>query len=122
MQIKGGITWHLTEQYRSLPYTCMVVFCKIPKLRYNLGRKLMLNWGSLDAFKKQIDSCAQTPGIYAFGFHGDRNDETWITEDSLMEIIDYITAKGNCEITTYSAVFDAIGTTVLEKRIAALEG
>lgn len=89
--------------------------------QYNLGRKLMLAFDSLDAFKQRIDSCARTPGIYAFGFHGNRNDETWITEDSLKEIIDYISAKDNCEITTYSAVFDKIGTTVLEKRIAALE-
>lgn len=87
--------------------------------QYNLGRKLMLIFDSLDAFKERIDICAKTPGIYAFGFHGDRDDETWITKDTL---IDYITAKSNCEITTYSAVFDAIGTTVLEKRIAALEG
>lgn len=90
-------------------------------LQYNLGRKLMLIFGSLDAFKQRIDSCARTPGIYAFGFHGNRKDETWITEDSLKEIIDYISAKDNCEITTYSAVFDKIGTTALEKRIAALE-
>lgn len=90
-------------------------------LQYNLGRKLMLIFDSLDAFKQRIDSCARTPGIYAFGFHGNRKDETWITEDSLKEIIDYISAKDNCEITTYSAVFDKIGTTVLEKRIAALE-
>ena len=90
-------------------------------LQYNLGRKLMLIFDSLDAFKQRIDSCARTPGIYAFGFHGNRDDETWITEDSLKEIIDYISAKDNCEITTYSAVFDKIGTTVLEKRIAALE-
>ena len=89
--------------------------------QYNLGRKLMLLFDSLDAFKQRIDSCARTPGIYAFGFHGNRDDETWITEDSLKEIIDYISAKDNCEITTYSAVFDKIGTTVLEKRIAALE-
>lgn len=89
--------------------------------RYNLGRKGMWTFASLDAFKARIDSCAQTPGIYAFGFHGNRDDETWVTEDSLKEIIDYISAKGNCEITTYSAVFDSIGTTVLEKRIAALE-
>lgn len=89
--------------------------------QYNLGRKLMLAFDSLDAFKQRIDSCARTPGIYAFGFHGNRDDETWITEDSLKEIIDYISAKDNCEITTYSAVFDKIGTTVLEKRIAALE-
>lgn len=91
-------------------------------LKYNLGRKGMWNFASLDDFKARIDSCAQTPGIYAFGFHGNRDDETWITEDTLKEIIDYIQAKGNCEITTYSAVFDTIGTTVLEKRIAALEG
>lgn len=90
-------------------------------LQYNLGRKLMLIFDSLDAFKQRIDSCARTPGIYAFGFHGNRKDETWITEDSLKEIIDYISAKDNCEITTYSAVFDKIGTTALEKRIAALE-
>lgn len=89
--------------------------------QYNLGRKLMLIFDSLDAFKQRIDSCARTPGIYAFGFHGNRDDETWITEDSLKEIIDYISAKDNCEITTYGAVFDKIGTTVLEKRIAALE-
>ncbi len=85
--------------------------------RYNLGRKLMLTFDGLDAFKARIDMNAQTPGIYAYGFHGNRDDETWITEDSLKEIIDYISAKDNCEITTYSAVFDSIGTTVLEKRI-----
>ena len=91
-------------------------------LRYNLGRKGMWIFDSLEDFKARIDMNAQTPGIYAYAFHGNRDDETWITEDSLKEIIDYINAKGNCEITTYSAVFDAIGTTALEKRIAALEG
>lgn len=89
--------------------------------QYNLGRKLMLIFDSLDDFKERIDACAKTPGIYAFGFHGDRDDETWITEESLMEIIDYINAKEKCEITTYSAVFDAIGTTNFEKRIIRLE-
>jgi hypothetical protein len=89
--------------------------------RYNLGRKGMWTFADLDAFKTRIDSCSQTPGLYEFGFHGNRDDETWITEDSLKEIIDYISAKSNCEITTYCAVFDSIGTTVLEKRIAALE-
>lgn len=89
--------------------------------RYNLGRKLMLDYSSLDAFKEHLDTCAQTPGLYAFGFHGLRTDEAWITESSLREIIQYINAKSNTEITTYGAVFDAIGTTVLEKRIAALE-
>lgn len=89
--------------------------------QYNLGRKLMLIFDSLNAFKQRIDACAQTPGLYAFGFHGNRADETWITEASLKEIIDYILAKDNCEITTYGAVFDKIGTTALEKRIDALE-
>ena len=89
--------------------------------RYKLGRTLMLGYSSLDAFKAHLDTCAQTPGLYAFGFHGLRTDEAWITEASLREIIQYIKAKSNTEITTYGAVFDAIGTTVLEKRIAALE-
>ena len=41
---------------------------------------------------------------------------------ALAEIIAYITANENCEITTYSHVFDTMGTTKLEKRLAALEG
>lgn len=89
--------------------------------RYKLGRTLMLSFASLSAFKAHIDTCSATPGLYAFGFHGLREDEAWITEASLREIIQYINAKSNTEITTYGAVFDAIGTTVLEKRIAALE-
>lgn len=90
-------------------------------LRFNLGRTLMLNFDTLDEFKARIDTLSTTPGLYAFGFHGNRTDEAWITQESLCEIIDYINAKNNCEITTYGNVFDAIGTTVLEKRLTELE-
>lgn len=90
-------------------------------LRFNLGRTLMLNFDTLDDFKAHIDTCSATPGLYAFGFHGNRTDEAWITQESLGEIIDYINAKNNCEITTYGNVFDAIGTTVFEKRLTDLE-
>lgn len=86
--------------------------------KYNLGRKGMWNFTSLDDFKARIDDCASQPGVYAFGFHGNRNDETWITEDSLKEIIDYILAKNNCEITTYSNVFDKFGTTKTQSILA----
>ena len=90
--------------------------------QYNLGRSLMLNYASLDAFKAHLATCMQKPGLYAFGFHGDhRADEAWITQEALAEIIAYITANENCEITTYSHVFDTMGTTKLEKRLAALE-
>jgi hypothetical protein len=90
-------------------------------LQYNLGRTLMLGFADLASFKAHIDTCAVTPGIYAFGFHGLREDEAWITQASLQEIIQYINAKDNTEITTYGVVFDSIGTNILEKRISTLE-
>ena len=89
--------------------------------QYDIGRTLMLEFADLDTFKAHIDVCAAKPGIYAFGFHGLRTDEAWITQASLQEMIQYIAGKDGTEITTYSAVFDSIGTTVLENRIAALE-
>lgn len=94
------------------------------------GAESSVNWATHSQFIPAIPeetlcitckTATHCLGIYAFGFHGDRDDETWITEDSLMEIIDYINAKENCEITTYSAVFDAIGTTNFKKRITRLE-
>lgn len=82
--------------------------------QYNIGRTLMLNFSDLDSFKGYIDICAATPGIYAFGFHGLRTDEEWITQESLQEIIQYIASIDGTEITTYSSVFDSIGTTDAE--------
>lgn len=80
-------------------------------LQYNLGRTLLGGYATLDDFKAKIDTCAQTPGLYAFGFHS-TTSESWITQSSLEEMIDYILSKGDsCEITTYSNVFDTIGTT-----------
>ena len=90
--------------------------------QYKLRRTLMLNFADINAFKAHLDTCALTNGLYVFGFHGLRNDESWITYDGLREIIQYIKAKGaGCEITTYSEVFDNLGTTSIIKRLEALE-
>jgi len=89
-------------------------------LRFNLGRTLMLNFDSLAAFKAEIDTRAATPGLYAYGFHGIRTDESWITESNLTNIIQYIRGKSNTEITTYKAVFDAIGMSNQNKELDSL--
>ena len=88
--------------------------------QYRLGRTLMLNFADLPAFKSQLDIDLQSNGLYAYGFHGLRQDESWITEQNLKDIIDYIVDNGGI-ITTYASVFDAVGSTVLEQRISALE-
>lgn len=89
--------------------------------QYNLPRTLMLNYDSLSAFKARIDYLATINGIHAFGFHGGREDEAWITAEAFGDIIDYINAKSNCEITTYKYLWDTFGSSVLEERIKALE-
>lgn len=86
--------------------------------QYNLNRKLMLNYDSVDEFKAQIDNDLLTNGIYGYGFHGGRDDEAWITTDALTEILDYIADKGGV-ITTYSDLFDTFGSTVLENGLSS---
>lgn len=88
--------------------------------QYNLPRSLMLNYSDYDSFKSAITSKLSQNGIHAFGFHGGRADESWITNENLTDIINYIRNNGG-EITTYSRLFDEFGTTVLEKRLSALE-
>ena len=89
--------------------------------QFNLPRTLMLTFDSLAAFKARIDELENVNGIHAFGFHGGREDEAWITSEAMGEIIDYINGKSNCEITTYSALFDAFGSTVMAEKIKTLE-
>lgn len=90
-------------------------------IQYDLPRIGVWNFSTIDALKARIDWESESPGIHAYGFHGVSPDKAWTTPEAMGEIIDYITAKGNCAITTYSALFDAFGTTVLEKRLSALE-
>lgn len=89
--------------------------------QFNFPRTLMLNYDSLSAFKTRIDALENVNGIHAFGFHGGRQDEAWITAEAFAEIIDYINAKPNCEITTYYNLWQTFGSSVLEERIKALE-
>lgn len=89
--------------------------------QFNLPRTLMLNYESLSAFKARIDTLENVNGIHAFGFHGGRQDEAWITAEAFSEIIDYIQAKTNCEITTYYNLWQTFGSSVLAERIKALE-
>ena len=89
--------------------------------QYKLPRTLMLGFTSLESFKAQIDADANVNGIHAYGFHGGREDESWITNEAMTEIIAYIKSKGNCEFTTYSRLFDEFGSTVLLERIKLLE-
>lgn len=89
--------------------------------QYNFPRTLMLNYDSLSAFKARIDALENVNGIHAFGFHGGREDEAWITPEAFSEIIDYIQAKTNCEITTYYNLWQTFGSSVLAERIKALE-
>lgn len=86
-------------------------------LQFNLGRKLMLQFSDLSAFKTELDSAALVPGYHAYGFHGLRSDEEWITEYSLREIINYIRSKENTEITTYKNLYETYGTHELDKLI-----
>lgn len=91
--------------------------------QYNLPRTLMNthNYADLAAFKARIDQLAPVNGIHAFGFHGGREDEAWVTTEAFEEIINYINAKSNCEITTYKHLWDTFGSTTLLERIKALE-
>ena len=84
--------------------------------QYNLGRKLMLRFSGLSAFKAELDSAALVPGLHAYGFHGLRTDEQWITGTSLQEIIQYILSKDNTAITTYQHLFDTFGAHILDNR------
>ena len=89
--------------------------------QFLIPRPLLSNYADLDAFKAKIDEDSLVNGIHAFGFHGGRQDEVWVTEENLKSAIDYIRTKTNCEITTFKAVYDAFASSVLEERIKAIE-
>lgn len=87
--------------------------------QYNLKRTFFNTYTDLDSIKAKIDVQASTAGFYPYCFHG---TETLASIENLTEIIDYIIAKGDSvAFATYASVYDSIGTTVLEKRLSALE-
>lgn len=89
--------------------------------QYDLPRVGIWNFATIDDFKAWIDTCANINGIHGCGFHGVAPDKDWVTPEAMGEIIDYIKNKGNCEITTYSDLFDRFGSSSFEQRILALE-
>lgn len=92
--------------------------------QYKLGkRKFFIGVNTLEDMKAWIDVSCQTPGFYPLCLHGNRVDEPLSTVENLTEIINYIKSKGDnvAVISTYSDVFDNFGTTILEKRLSALE-
>lgn len=87
--------------------------------QYNLKRTFFSSYVDLDSIKAKIDTQASTAGFYPYCFHGTENLSSI---ENLTEIIDYILSKGeSVEFSTYARVYDSIGTTVLEKRLSALE-
>lgn len=91
-------------------------------LQYQLPRTLMGGFASLQDFLDRIDQDALVNGIHAFGFHGlSQAGESWITNENMEAIIDYINSKGNCEIVTYKYLFDTFGSNDFEERLLALE-
>lgn len=77
--------------------------------QYDMPRKLMLYFDSMDAFMEQIKEDCTVNGIHAYGFHGGRDDETWVTNENFKKVFDYIKERGNCEFTTYRYLYNNFG-------------
>lgn len=87
---------------------------------YNLPRTLVSKYTSLDAFKAKIESDCLQNGIHAYGFHGNDDAEGWLTADGLAQVINIIKGHANCEITTYSSIYDRYGSSVLAEQIKTI--
>lgn len=86
--------------------------------QYSISRKFFSSFETIEDAKTYIDQKSSLPGIYPFCLHG---TEPVASIDNLSTLIDYIQTKGDAvEISTYSKVFDKIGTNRLEKLILNL--
>jgi hypothetical protein len=77
-------------------------------LQYNIKRNYMMNYSTVDDFKKWIDSACEQPGIYPVCFHG---WEDIASEENMSEIIEYIKNKDTdvADFSTYAEIFDKFG-------------
>lgn len=87
--------------------------------QYNLPRLLMLKFKGFDDFMQHLSEVVNEKGIHAYGFHGGREDEKWITKESLREIIRFLRSH-DCEITSYKNIYEKFKSTRLEEKIKKL--
>ena len=55
-------------------------------IQYNLPRLLMLKFSGFDEFMQHLTEAVKEKGIHAYGFHGGREDEKWVTKENLKKI------------------------------------
>lgn len=75
-------------------------------VQYDIPRTLMLRFRDREEFMQQIEKDKHVKGIHAYGFHGGRDDEKWVTDELFDSLITDLKQSEGCEIVTYEYLYN----------------